>query len=517
MDEDLRFGALGTLDVDGTSVLAFRFPGSEGEMTYRGGMFPGGQVRQWRRRYHPLERGLAQEYEVRWRFDRAATFATQVNRAWRWAWDVLAPAVTPHDIAAARASLFDQLMSTVVAGPGGTGIPHFLESTTAEPASPPHPGVTHALMGFTGRNTDCAFYLIREADRVDPPRSEQFKQAGVAMLDSMVRLPTSPPAGEGFDLISGVIVPSAPHEARMDVTRLRGLCEGAKSVYRAWTYERHRGIDHPAWLVWAGQLTDWLLRHQRADGSVPREWLIGTDEIADPSGFSTYNLIPLLVEAHRAGGESRYLDAAVRAGDYLWASGQAELVFVGGTVDNPDIVDKEAGTISLEAYLALFEATSDRRWLEYATVAADFSETWIYIWDVPVGPTTSLLPRGWKAGVTTVGAQLIASGHSLVDQYMAFDVGNFAKMSAYTGDRHYFEVARLLMHNTKTMLALPGRSYDLAGPGWQQEHWSFAPMRGNGLHRGWLPWVTCSQIEGIVQTEIHDPEVLLALAGDPAS
>ena len=517
VDAGLRFGALGTLDVDGTSVLAFRFPGSEGEMTYRGGMFPGGQVHEWRRRYHPLQSGLVQKYEVHWRFGEVDTFAAQVTGAWRWAWEVLAPVVTPHDIAVARVSLFDQLMSTVVAGPGGTGIPHFLESTTGRPVTPAHPGVTHALMGFTGRNTDCAFYLIREADRVDPPRSGQFKNAGVAMLDSMVRVPSSPPSGEGFDLNTGVVVPSAPHEARIDVTRLRGLSEGAKSVLRAWRYERDRGDDHGAWLTWGVALTDWLLSHQRDDGSFPREWLIGSDEIADSSGYSTYNVVPLLVEAHHATGDRRYLDAAVRAGDYLWASGHQELVFVGGTVDNPDIVDKEAGTISLEAYLALYEATADRRWLEYATVAGDFSETWIYIWNVPVGPTTTDRPRGWKAGVTTVGAQLIASGHSLVDQYMAFDVGNFAKMFAYTGDRHYFDVARLLLHNTKTMLALPGRSYDLAAPGWQQEHWSFAPVRGDGIHRGWLPWVTCSHIEGIVQTEIHDPEVLRELASGPAT
>jgi hypothetical protein len=30
-----------------------------------------------------------------------------------------------------------------------------------------------------------------------------------------------------------------------------------------------------------------------------------------------------------------------------------------------------------------------------------------------------------------------------------------------------------------------------------QEHWSFAPLRGHGLHRGWLPWVTTSQLNGI--------------------
>jgi hypothetical protein len=40
-------------------------------------------------------------------------------------------------------------------------------------------------------------------------------------------------------------------------------------------------------------------------------------------------------------------------------------------------------------------------------------------------------------------------------------------LACYTGDRHYLEVARILLHNTKGILAVPGRENDLAGPGWQ--------------------------------------------------
>jgi hypothetical protein len=56
---------------------------------------------------------------------------------------------------------------------------------------------------------------------------------------------------------------------------------------------------------------------------------------------------------------------------------------------------------------------------------------------------------------------------------------------------------KLLPHNTKSMVAIPGRLHDLRVPGWQQEHWSLAPLLGNGLHRGWLPWVSTSQLNGI--------------------
>jgi hypothetical protein len=34
----------------------------------------------------------------------------------------------------------------------------------------------------------------------------------------------------------------------------------------------------------------------------------------------------------------------------------------------------------------------------------------------------------WERGVSTVGVQLIASGHALVDVYMAFDVASYARL-----------------------------------------------------------------------------------------
>ncbi len=43
-------------------------------------------------------------------------------------------------------------------------------------------------------------------------------------------------------------------------------------------------------------------------------------------------------------------------------------------------------------------------------------------------------------------------------------------------------VVPILLHNTKGMLALPGRVYGLRGLGLQQEHWSLAQEQGNGIH-----------------------------------
>jgi hypothetical protein len=278
---------------------------------------------------------------------------------------------------------------------------------------------------------------------------------------------------------------------------LRSYGDGVKALLKAYRQEKAAGRQHPETLAWCRRFADWLLTQQQPEGGFPRAWKAGTGSIVSASPNSSFSAIPLLVLLSQATGEKQYRDAAVRAANFCWDHGQSHGQFVGGTIDNPDVLDKEAATLSLEAYLLLAEATDQPLWLERARAAADFAETWIYCWNVPmpVDEQDDQLP--WKRGVSTVGLQLISTGHSLVDAYMAFDADEFGWLYQQTGDRHYLEVARILLHNTKGMLALPGRPYDLAGPGWQQEHWSLAPIRGFGLHRGWLPWVATSQLNGI--------------------
>jgi uncharacterized protein YyaL (SSP411 family) len=140
-------------------------------------------------------------------------------------------------------------------------------------------------------------------------------------------------------------------------------------------------------------------------------------------------------------GDSRYLKAAERAGDFVWLAGQSSGQFVGGTIDSPNVLDKEAGTLSTEAYLALFDVTKESQWLARARVAADYAETYIYIWNVPMPADEDDTLLHWKKGVPTYGVQLLATGHALVDDYMSFDVDQYARLARWTGDQHYRAIA----------------------------------------------------------------------------
>ena len=103
---------------------------------------------------------------------------------------------------------------------------------------------------------------------------------------------------------------------------------------------------------------------QNADGSFFREFRFDDGQPATESKTSTLHPVRFLIDLSCATGEKRYLDAAMRAGEWSLANNTDGPTYVGGTPDNPDVIDKEAGWIAFDSYLALYDVTQDQRWLD---------------------------------------------------------------------------------------------------------------------------------------------------------
>ncbi len=499
INHQVLLGAVGLVNKDGFYAIGYHFPCSEGEYTYQGATYPNGQKHQWRRRYHPVINGFEQTYSVSFRFSDEKTFSEFYVKAWRWAWQTLKPRVIKQDIELAKTSMLDMLAGLIQVTPNHAGIR--LYQSAAKNESKDYARQT--ILGFVGKALEVSNYLLYGSLDSANPNAAKYRELAYRIFDSFIRMPLNPPVGEGFNMETGEFtIALTPGQVY-----LRSFGDDLKAMMKAVLREGSGSYHYKEYIAWNKSFADWLLTQQNSEGGFPRKWIVGTGEVAEKSASASYNAVPFLILMSKATGQTNYLDAAVKAADYCWDSGQIHGVFVGGTIDNPDVIDKEAGTLSLEAYIMLYEHTKNKKWLRRAQMAADFSETWIYAWNVPMPSDSKDEQLQWKRGNSTVGLQLISSGHSLTDCYMAFDVDEFAKMAKYTNDDHYLEVSEILLHNTKQMLAIPGRLYDLNGPGWQQEHWSLAPVRGNGLHRGWLPWVTTSQLNGIFGLEEYDQEL----------
>ena len=505
-DARFQFGALGARQAeDGSVEFGFWFPGTI--RTYGGNRSEPPSPR-WFRRYHPIAPDTVHRYQVAFRFGQNESFRDLTRHAWRWAWDTLKPAVTPVDVDLVRRVLTDHLVAQAATIDGRTAIP-FVLSTVRDQLQW---NWTMAAMGFVGKNLECADQLLREGDRDGSERGRKMRQVGLAVIASMIRaLPTVPLPATGYDLATG-----KPHEHAWLAPWLRNATEDMRALMRAYRRERALGREHPEWLAWVKRYVDWLLQQQREDGSFPRRWKPGSDEVEESSGTTSYSPVPLLVMMTEETGDPKYRQAAVRAAEFVWASWGTRGLFVGGASDNPNITDKEAGMLSMEAFLSLYDSTKEPRWLERARAAADFAESWIWIWNLPMPLDADDAQLHWKKGVPTVGLQgITALAAGGADEYLDWAVPSYAKLYNLSKDPHYLDVARVLLHDTKSMLALPGRQYDLKGPGWQQEHWRLGPGgpgRGVGSHRFWLPWVSANHLYGITGLEEYDPALFEALS-----
>jgi hypothetical protein len=182
------------------------------------------------------------------------------------------------------------------------------------------------------------------------------------------------------------------------------------------------------------------------------EWGI---EIAGAAAPRILQPKPAKLEVFRTEADIRQLAAGYQAVqksadgiDAVWANWGTRGIFIGGAIDNPNITDKEAGMLSMEAYLSLYDSTKEPKWLERAKAAADFAESWIWIWNVPMPLDAGDAQLHWEKGVPTLGFQgITAAVAGSVDEYLDWAVPSYAKLYNLTKDPHYLDVARVLPGN----------------------------------------------------------------------
>ncbi len=514
IDERVTIGTLGVKEISSGGIeIGFWLPCT----TTEAGGGSGGRGRRGatedtsstnvQRRYHPVKAGFTQSYKVSFRFGKSQSFSEMERDTWRWAWASLNPKIYPIDVDAARRTLLDHLSSLVLTVDGRTGIPFEYSAVDGSPINL----TPRIIMGFCGKNLEGADQFLQEGDRDKSERGQKMREQGLAIIDTLIRLvPMSPPAGVGYNIQTGEPIPAnfvPGFTTRMPAEDMAVLV----NTYRR---EKAAGRDHPEWLKWITNYCDWLLTQQSNDGSFPAAWQIGTGKVIRDGKTTTYVLVPVLVRISEVTGQKKYLDSAARAAEFVWTNYGSKGVYMGATGTGNNIADKESGMLSMEAFLALYENTKDSKWLERAKSAGDYTESWIWIWNVPMPMDADDSILHWKKGVPTTGVNGIGSdGPGGVDQYLDWAVTSYAKLYKYTNDEHYLDVARVLLHDTKAMLALPGRTYDLLGPGWQQEHWNLGPGRkGNGAHRNWLPWISINHLHGIMGLEELDKDLYQRLA-----
>lgn len=474
MDGSLQYASMGIRN-NGSVELVYNFPGSEGEKNYID------ESKAWAKRSHPLRTGFTQEYSFGVVSGKAKGYYEAMRKVWRFCYEQKRPeqiSADPEKVYRCGIELLDvycQKYNGVMGLPFWTAVPGGSVCDIS------------FQMGFVGQQTMCAYHLMRYGYL---HQKEAMVEKACEIVNFWVK-----------ESMKDSVVPRVWYNAFPDAFRTdyptytRTAADGMEGILACYLYALGAGRAENGWLDFCIRYADWLVQNQNEDGSFYRAY----DEKGNPvhkGKFNTTNIIRFLVNMYWAVDRKEYREAACKAGEFSYKYIYLPMQYVGGTADNDNTIDKEAGMIAVYAFMALYDMDGQKRWLEAAKGAADFAETWTYAWNYEVKPYKGNAVFD-KVGIT--GLSLIATGHSHADVMMGYMPYEYYRLYLHTADAHYREFSLFINGNTKQTMDWAGK-LGHAYPGLVEESGELALQYHNGLGK-WLPWCTIAEIESLTRFE----------------
>lgn len=359
-------------------------------------------------------------------------------------------------------------------------------------------------IGFIGMQTALAYQMIRYG--LKHTDSESYRN-GISIIDYWTEYAIT---GAGvFRIWSYSTGGFTSHPCY-----LRTMTDGAEGILDALRLMKAEGrtdLDLSAWEHAVAAYADFLLNAQNEDGSWYRAYgLDGNCFTADnpfglteeattlaDSKLNTPVAIRYLVRMYEYTGKQAYLDAAKRAGAFTVEQIAPQGKYVGGTPDNANTCDREAGIYALYAFNALYAATAERIYLDCAEQAAVFTLSWMYTYRFNVSNREgSLAGKALEEGKND-GLSMIATGHSSVDTFISSAYYELFKLWIWTEKDFYFDAAHFVQNNSRqTFSCVSDLGYcygSFAVEATDLSNFYFVTAEG-GV---WLPWITNSNVEPI--------------------
>lgn len=494
VDERMQFGSLGVRQIGGTS-LAFMFPGSEGGRNH----VDRRNSNVWALRSHPVKSGVRHHYRLLIGFSKTDAYPDAVESTWKQAFERYHPKLRPVNIASAFSGLIDTLDHYCVrTGQRSYDAPGFPFSVYLPS------GKVRAYnyqMGFIGRQLPNAWILIHQG--LAEKRGELLAK-GAEIVDFWAANCLTP-AGlprTWYDPAEGGRIHGSwrSGDNPRGGTSMRVATTGMEGMLAAWHLMERNETGKPAWLTACRKFGDWLVENQNGDGSFylayGHQLVNGKHQPTESSKSTTTNPIRFLVMLYQTTGDARYRDAALRAGNYCLIHIHEAYHYAGSVIDNPNVIDRESGQEAMYAFLALHDLTWEKQWLDAAVQAAHYTETWMYSYEVP--PEIGRESNDFPGNRSIVGQTLIATGQSSADLGLAFSSFDYYRLYLFTGDRHFLDVARLLVHNTKQSLNWDGSLYPGKEKGLQLEAFSVTIPRRRGVMEC-LSWNYTAHLDPLIR------------------
>ena len=423
---------------------------------------------------HPMREGFVQRYAVAACFDRYDSFGLMLRNTWRQVYPRLKDRLFEVD----NAQLYEHMMrflKTVTRQFGEAwGTPFAAQLPDFDPSS------FSAEIGFVGQQAGIGYQLLRWGRLRD---DAEAVEKGLGILDFWAEHTMT---DAGFPRLW---VHLSAHRDEPQPIWIRQIGDGLEAILDAYVFEKKRGADHESWLDYCVRTADWLSGVQNDDGSFYRSYHDDGSCCMD-SKASTQCVVRFLVQLYLVTKQERYLGMAVRAGEWSRVHQYEGYEYRGGPCDTSDIMDKESGIYAMFAYIALYDLSGDRKWLEAACGAADYTETFTFVWHFPVYNPYPAHPfnRYHISGQSNVSV-----GTAGGDIYMAACSYTYYRLYLLTGDRHYLDFAEFLNRNCKQAND-PDGSCGYRYPGLVNEGAHFSEQEYRSRYH-WLPWCTFVEVD----------------------
>jgi len=293
-------------------------------------------------------------------------------------------------------------------------------------------------------------------------------------------------------------------------------CNGEVMVnyLRLYRLLKEEGTERPEFLELVLKNAAFYLEHQlggEQEGSFGRWWNISGKPM-NTLGTNGAYIISLLVELEKIMGSRDDIDRALEKAGRFYASLIDKCAFYADTLD-ADCVDKEAGVALLRAFIDLYERSHNEYYLKYARLCAGYVLSWMYSYNVPFEPHSSLGRRDFK----TLGMTSVSVAHHHLDFYglaIAFDL---LRLWQATGEELWKRSALAMIGACGQLISsekdLLGKGRDFLG--WQPEqvnhtNWDYKHriLGTKGRFHTCVAWTVVLTLGAMLDIRQRFPEVL---------
>lgn len=253
-----------------------------------------------------------------------------------------------------------------------------------------------------------------------------------------------------------------PHTKNWHLVRKSG--DGLYFVIKQFLAMPHLGIEPKTeWKAKTKGVADAFLKVWKKYGQLG-QFVDNVSGEIQVGGSASGGIVPAaMVLAADYFKEPAYLEMAKGLGEYYYQNHIKMGVINGGPGDAMQNPDSESTYALLESYMALFEATQDKKWLRYAQETCWQFSSWVSSYNYQFPPQSLF----GKIGIKSLGAVWANTQNKHGAPAICTHSGlGLLKLYSLTGDTLVLNLLRDIAHNMPQYMGTPGRPIPGVKDGW---------------------------------------------------